>query len=136
MLGRWDKWIVKQTSDVPNIFFFMISCKILCKNPFNLFFYFFYIITKIKIKSFECTKSTRNEKNIYCLEHQTLGRWVVPPIKPAYYIEDFSKNINIMWKERFEIISWNLIFLIKFDLIKGFCTIVLWYLNMDFVKTM
>ena len=45
------------------IFFFsMISCKILCKNPFNLFFHFFYIITKIKIKSFECTKSIKSIK--------------------------------------------------------------------------
>ena len=39
-LGRWDKQIVNQSSDVPNIIFFMISCKILCKNPFNLFSYF------------------------------------------------------------------------------------------------
>ena len=43
-------------------FFSMISCKILCKNPFNLFFHFFYIITKIKIKSFECTKSIKSIK--------------------------------------------------------------------------
>ena len=39
------------------LFFFMISFKILCKNPFNLFSYFFYKITKIKIKSFECPKA-------------------------------------------------------------------------------
>ena len=38
-------------------FFFIKSCKILCKNPFN---YFFYKITKMKIKSFECHKSIRN----------------------------------------------------------------------------
>ena len=43
------------------LFFFIKSCKILCKNPFNLFF---YKITKMKIKSFECPKSIRNyEKN-------------------------------------------------------------------------
>ena len=35
------------------------SFKILCKNPFNLFS-FFYEITKIKIKSFECPKSVKN----------------------------------------------------------------------------
>ena len=47
-------------------FFFIKSCKILCKNPFNLFFYFFYKITKMKIKSFECPKSIRNyEKNTW-----------------------------------------------------------------------
>ena len=45
-------------SDVPK-FFFMISSKILCKNPFNLF-YFFYKITKIKIKNFECPKSIKS----------------------------------------------------------------------------
>ena len=46
------------------VFFFMSSCKILCKNPFNLFSYlFFYNITKIKIKSFECPKSIKNIKN-------------------------------------------------------------------------
>ena len=39
------------------LFFFIKSCKILCKNPFNLFF---YKITKMKIKSFECPKSIRN----------------------------------------------------------------------------
>ena len=38
-------------------FFFIKSCKILCKNPSNLFF---YKITKMKIKSFECPKSIRN----------------------------------------------------------------------------
>ena len=46
-------------------FFLIISCKILCKNRFNLFSYFFYNFTKIKIKSFECPKSIRNyEKKI------------------------------------------------------------------------
>ena len=35
------------------LFFFIISCKILWKNPFNFFFNF----TKIKINSFECPKS-------------------------------------------------------------------------------
>ena len=44
------------------LFFFMISCKIPCKNPFNLFSYFFYKITKIKIKSFECPKSIKSIK--------------------------------------------------------------------------
>jgi hypothetical protein len=42
LLGRWNKRIVDQASDIPSIIiFFMISCKILCKNPFNLFFYLF-----------------------------------------------------------------------------------------------
>ena len=46
------------------LFFFMLSYKILFKNPFNLFSHFFYKITKIKTKSFEFLKSMRNyEKN-------------------------------------------------------------------------
>ena len=41
--------------------FFMISCKILCKNPFNLFSYLFYRITEIKsFESPNCPKSIRN----------------------------------------------------------------------------
>ena len=44
-------------------FFFMISCKILCKKPFNSFYYFFYKITKIKLKSFEYSKSIKSLKN-------------------------------------------------------------------------
>ena len=47
------------------LFFFIKSCKILCKNPFNLFFLFFYKITKMKIKSFECPKSIRNYEKKY-----------------------------------------------------------------------
>ena len=61
LLGRWDERLIDQASDVPSIiFFFKISCKILCKNRFN-----FHDFTKIKIKSFECPKSIRNyEKKI------------------------------------------------------------------------
>ena len=44
------------------LFFSMISCKILCKNRFNLFSHFLYNFTKIEIKSFECHKSMRNYK--------------------------------------------------------------------------
>ena len=38
-LGCWDDRLIDQASDVPSIFF-IISFKILCKNPFNLFFHF------------------------------------------------------------------------------------------------
>ena len=50
MIGRQDKVLIDQVSDAPSIFFFIISCKILCKNCFKLFSYKY---TKIKIKSFE-----------------------------------------------------------------------------------
>ena len=46
------------------LYFFMISCRILCKNTFNLFVYFFKKNTKIKVKSFECPKSIKSLKKI------------------------------------------------------------------------
>ena len=45
-------------------YFFMISCKILCKKAFNSFYYFFYKITKIKLMSFEYSKSIKSVKRI------------------------------------------------------------------------
>ena len=48
----WTKLLMFQV-----LFFFIKSCKILCKNPFNLFLLLFYKITKMKIKSFECPNS-------------------------------------------------------------------------------
>ena len=63
MLGCWvtgmnDSWPSVWCSKY--YFFFIISCKILCKNPFKLFIFIFYKITKLKIRSFECPKSIRN----------------------------------------------------------------------------
>ena len=34
LLGRWDDRLIDQASDL--FFFFIISCKNLCKNPFKL----------------------------------------------------------------------------------------------------
>ena len=39
-LARWDERLIQQVSDVPSIIFLIISCKILCKNYFNLISYF------------------------------------------------------------------------------------------------
>ena len=56
MLVRWvpgtNDWSTKCLM-FQVLSFFIISCKILCKNPFN----FFYNFKKIKIKSFVCPKS-------------------------------------------------------------------------------
>ena len=70
------------------LFFFITSCKILCKKPFQLIFLFFKKITEIK--SFECSKSIRSyEKKILgasdtwwrsCLSYR--------PSEPAFYIAD------------------------------------------------
>ena len=65
---RWVAWTMGQTNRRQSVwcskyyFFFMISCKILCKNPFNFFSYFFFKIKKIKIKSFDCPKSIKSIK--------------------------------------------------------------------------
>ena len=61
--------------------FFITSCKILCKKPFQLIFLFFKKITEIK--SFECSKSIRSYEKKKYLEPQTLGGGVVCPIVPA-----------------------------------------------------
>ena len=58
------------------LFFFTISCKILCKNCFNLFFYRF---TKM-IKSFVCPKSIRHYKRNNAWN---IGRLVDESIVPA-----------------------------------------------------
>ena len=73
---------LKTTSDVTSMYyiFFKISCKIFCKNRFNLFI--FYKFTKMKIKSFECPKSIRNYDKRY-LACQMLGWRVVCTIGSA-----------------------------------------------------
>ena len=47
-LGHWENHLIDQASDAPSTIFFIISCKILCKKPFNLFFLFSYNFTKNK----------------------------------------------------------------------------------------
>ena len=86
-------------------FFFLISCKILCKNPFNYFFHKF-----TKIKSFECPKSIRNYEKIML---GTSDAWSTSHLshrssEPAYYIVDcriliwlrcLYKNLNsLIWQ--------------------------------------
>ena len=63
---RWLAGSMGRTTHRPSVwcskyyFFFIISCKILCKKSFQFIFLFFYNFTKIKIKSFKCPKSIRN----------------------------------------------------------------------------
>ena len=76
------------------LFFFHEILQSSLQKPFQFIFYFFlYKITKMKIKSFECPKSIRNYKEKY-LEHQTLGRRVVCPIGPAYYM---YCRLSVLW---------------------------------------
>ena len=89
LLVRWDKWPVKKVSDVPSIIFFFIkSCEILCKNPFNLFSNFFHKITKMKIMSFECPIRNCEKKNTWMSDACSTGCLFHRPNKPAYYIVD------------------------------------------------
>ena len=72
------------------LIFVIKSCKKFCKNPFNLLYTFFYKITKMKIKSFECSKSIRNyETKILgtsdAWSTSRLSHW---PREPVYYIVD------------------------------------------------
>ena len=67
MLGRLDDGTNESSTKrlmFQILFFFMISCRILCKNTFNLFVHFFKKNTKLKVKSFECPKSTNSLKKI------------------------------------------------------------------------
>ena len=62
MLGRWADGTNESSTKhlmFQVLFFFMISCRILCKNTFNLFVYFLKKNTEIKVKSFECPKSIK-----------------------------------------------------------------------------
>ena len=100
MLVRLYKWTNNQSSDVPRlIFFFTISCKILCKNCFNLIFYFFNKFTKIK--SCECQKSIRNYIKTIILG--TSDAWSMSHLsrrtsKLAYYIVDCRiSRMSLVW---------------------------------------
>ena len=93
LLGRWDKRIVNQASDVPSIIFFHDFLQ----NSLQKFFQFIVIFficnyTKIKIKSFECPKS---KPATHCFIFN--GRWDERLSDPSYYIEDcwISKDCRI-----------------------------------------
>ena len=56
-LGCWVAGTIVKHLMFQVLFFYIISCKILCKTPFNLYFYFFiHNFIEMKIKSFECPK--------------------------------------------------------------------------------
>ena len=101
-----DCWVAGTNHSLTNrlmyqvLFFFIISSKILCKNPFN----FFHInFTKMKIKSFESNPATHcfifNLSKWY-LDHQTLGRWDDQPSVLYWRLSDF-KLIWVRFVSRF-----------------------------------
>ena len=103
---RWVAWIMGQTNRRPSVwcskyYFFHDFLQNSLQKSFQFIFLFLYKITKIKIKSFECPKSKRNyEKK--CLEHQTLGRWVVRPSDPVTQrlilkIGGFLISCSLVW---------------------------------------
>ena len=86
-MGRWDKLLVDQASDVPSIIFFPKILQNSLQKLFQFIFkFFFHKITKMKIKSFECLKSIRNyEKKTEILGTSDKSH---RPSEPAYYIVD------------------------------------------------
>ena len=78
-------------------FFFIESCKILCKT---LSIYISYKITKIRIKSFECPKSIRKfeKKVLGTSDTWSMSRLSDRSSKPAYYIVDcrISERCNAL----------------------------------------
>ena len=73
--------------------FFFHKIKILqnsLQKPFQFIFLFFYKITTIKIKSFECLKSIRNYEKIMLgtSDAWSMSRSSHRPSDPAYHIED------------------------------------------------
>ena len=81
-LVRCDEWLIDQASDVPSIIFFIIPCKILCKN------HFYFLI--LEIKSFECPKSIRNygRTKLGTSDAWSTSRLSHRPSKPVYHIVD------------------------------------------------
>ena len=75
----------KDSSTKRIIFSFTIPCKILFKNYFHLFYYFFII----KIKSFECPKSIRNNEKNNAWNIRRLVAESRRPSQLAYYIVDW-----------------------------------------------
>ena len=63
-MGRWDKRIVDQASDVPSIIFFHDFLQNSLQKYFQSICLFFFKNTKIKVKSFECPKSIKSLKKI------------------------------------------------------------------------
>ena len=102
-LGLYDDRLIDQGSDVPSIFSFIISCKIFCKNPFNLFFCFFkHCKNKNEIKEFWMPKLTVLF-SIYQHNTWTIRRLVDETSDPPYYIEDYrissETEVNIIYNE-------------------------------------
>ena len=73
----------------------------LYNSLFIIFFFCFklfsYNFTKIKIESFECPKSIRNSEKKWCLEHQTLGRWVISPSNPGTLCISYWRLLDFKW---------------------------------------
>ena len=84
----------------------MISCKILCKDPFNSASYFSYKITKMKInwKGFCKEFWKKSWKKIF--KHQTLGQQFICPIIQAYHIVNW--RISSAWLKTHNLSSWKL----------------------------
>ena len=78
----WVGWTNCQPRDDPSIIFFMLSCKILCKNPFNLFFYTYKKYKKnntwnIKRLVDDSFVPLSKRPSVLCCKLTDFKRWVI-----------------------------------------------------------
>ena len=83
--GHWVDWTIVSLTKrcmFQTLLFSIISCKILCKNPFNLCFYNFkkWIHKEVWVPDILFSIYQNNTWTIRCLVDER--------INPAYYIED------------------------------------------------
>ena len=83
MLVRWAHWTNDSSTKRLMFQFFHKILQNSLQKPFQFTLLFFWKITEMKIKSFECPKSIRNYEKKKYLEHQTFGQRVVCSIGSA-----------------------------------------------------
>ena len=102
MIG-WVAWSMGQKNRRPRLwcstskyyYVFIVSCKTLCKNRFNLFSYFFFIkLQKLKMKSFECPKSIESIKKI---NTRNIKLFVQATQRNILWIDGFMVLYSHLW---------------------------------------
>ena len=99
ILGWWDDRPMDQL-----LLFFIISCKIICKNPFNNNF------TKIRIKSFECQQLT-----VLFSIYQN-NNWTIRPSVLYWRLLDFQMITTSIWRY----LKWLMIFFAQLVMVENF----------------
>ena len=85
-MDQWDDRLIDQVFDVSGIILFIISCKILCKNPSNIIFSSFIILQKINQRVLSALSPSQQPTvlfSIYQNNTWTIRRLVYETIDPA-----------------------------------------------------